>query len=100
MTGFTGAIAAAQAAAGQPVTAYDKLDVDQVQDEYAQALGVPPSIIRSDDDVAAIRQQRAQAQQAQQMAQMAGPMKDAAQAAHTMSQTPVGKTNALDAVTQ
>lgn len=44
----------------------DKLDVDQMVDELAQRLGVPASIIRSDEQVAAIRQQRAEAQAAQQ----------------------------------
>lgn len=44
----------------------DKLDVDQMVDELAQRLGVPASIIRSDEQVAAIRRQRAEAQAAQQ----------------------------------
>ena len=35
-------------------------------DELAQRMGVPASIIRSDETVAAIRQQRAEAQAAQQ----------------------------------
>lgn len=52
----------------------DKIDADQLVDELAQRLGVPSSIIRSDEQVAAIRQQRAEAQaeqqaQAQAMAQ-------------------------------
>lgn len=44
----------------------DKIDVDQMIDELAQRMGVPASIIRSDETVAAIRQQRAEAQAAQQ----------------------------------
>lgn len=44
----------------------DKIDVDQMVDELAQRMGVPASIIRSDETVAAIRQQRAEAQAAQQ----------------------------------
>lgn len=44
----------------------DKLDTDQMVDELAQRMGVPASIIRSDEQVAAIRQQRAEAQAAQQ----------------------------------
>lgn len=48
----------------------DKLDTDQIVDEYGGMLGVPPVIIRPDDAVAEMRAQRAQAQQqAQQMAQ-------------------------------
>lgn len=46
----------------------DKLDTDQLADEMAAGLGVPGSIIRSDADVAALRQRRLEAQAA-----MAGP---------------------------
>lgn len=45
---------------------FDKLDTDQMVDELAQRMGVPASIIRSDEQVAAIRRQRAEAQAAQQ----------------------------------
>lgn len=45
---------------------FDKIDTDQMVDEMAQRLGVPASIIRSDEQAAAIRQQRAEAQAAQQ----------------------------------
>ena len=56
-------------AQSQP-TILDKLDLDQMVDELAQRLGVPASIIRSDEQVAAIRQQREQAAAAQQQAAM------------------------------
>lgn len=47
---------------------FDKVDLDQMVDELAQGIGAPGSIIRADDDVAKIRQQRAQAiQQMQQI---------------------------------
>lgn len=48
----------------------DKLDIDQTVDVLAQSIGCPGSIIRADEDVAQIRQQRQQAQQqaAQQQA--------------------------------
>jgi hypothetical protein len=49
--------------------ALDKLDIDQTIDTYGDMLGVSPTIIVSDDDVAAIRQQRAQVQQQQQALQ-------------------------------
>ena len=49
----------------------DKFDADQAVDEYAQALGVPPRLIVEDQQVQALRQQRAQMQQAQMAAQMA-----------------------------
>lgn len=44
----------------------DKFDFEQAVDELAQRLGVPASVIRSDETVAAMRQQRAEAQAAQQ----------------------------------
>ena len=54
----------------------DKLDADRWADEYADMLGVNPSLIVPKDKVAMIRQQRAaavaQANQAAQMEQMAG----------------------------
>ena len=48
--------------------AIDKFDFDQALDEYNQALLGPPKLLRGDDDVATIRQQRQQMQQ-QQMQQ-------------------------------
>ena len=49
----------------------DKFDADQWADEYADMLGVSPDLIVADEQVALIRNQRAQAQaQAQQAAQM------------------------------
>lgn len=41
--------------------AADKFDADQALDEYAMAIGAPPRILRSDEDVARIRQERQQA---------------------------------------
>ena len=46
----------------------DKLNVDEAVDEIAEMQGVPPKLIRSDEEVAALRQARAQ--QMQQMQQM------------------------------
>lgn len=46
----------------------DKIDFDQVVDNYGEAYGVDPKIIVPDDQVAALRQQRAAAMQAQQAA--------------------------------
>ena len=66
------------------VDAIDKFDADQAIDEYAKVTGVPPRVIRSDDAVQDIRQQRAQAQQLQQALEMAktgaSAAKDASQA--------------------
>lgn len=43
----------------------DKFDADQAIDEYSRAIGVPPKVVVSDEDVAVIRQQRAEQQQQQ-----------------------------------
>lgn len=50
----------------------DKLDADQCVDEIARGVGAPGSIIRADQDVAALRQQRAEMQaQAQALQEQA-----------------------------
>lgn len=77
--------------------AYDKIDVDQMIDVYGDMVSVPPSIIRSDEDVAAIRDQRAKAAQAQQMAMAA---KESSVAAKNLSQTDMGGDNALTRMIQ
>lgn len=69
-------------ATGNPAV-LDKLDGDQAVDEYSNAVGGPASIIRSDDNVASMRADRAQQQQMQKMAALAQPMKDGAQAIKT-----------------
>lgn len=56
----------------------DKVDFDQAADEYADAIGVVPTIVRSDDDVAKIRAKRAQQQQAMAAAEAASKMAPAA----------------------
>ena len=48
------------------VEALDKYDADQAIDEWGKATGIPPKLIVSDEDVAIIRQQRAEQEQAQQ----------------------------------
>jgi len=70
----------------------DKFDTDQAVDEYADALGVSPRIVRSDDDVAKVRQARAQQEQAAQAMQMT---QMAAQGAETLSRTDMRGDNAL-----
>lgn len=56
----------------------DKVDFDQVVDSYSEMYGVDPKIIVSDDAVAALRQQRAQAMAAQQAAAAVPAMADTA----------------------
>lgn len=62
----------------------DKVDTDQLVDVYAELTSVPPGIVRSDEDVEAMRQQKAKAAAAQaateQMQNMAGAAKDMSKA--------------------
>lgn len=46
----------------------DKVDFDQMIDVYSDRLSIQPGIVRPDDQVAAIRESRAQQQQSQQTA--------------------------------
>ena len=46
-------------------TAADKFDADQAIDEYSRAIGVPPTVVLSDEDVASVRQTRAEQEQQQ-----------------------------------
>ena len=61
-------------------SALDKLNTDEAIDEVAEMHGVPPKLIRSDEEVAALREQREQQMQQQQMMQM---MQQGAQIAAT-----------------
>jgi len=90
--GFVGNLAALQAQAGKAPTAFDKLDFDQTIDEYADGVSVPPTIVRSDDVVAEMRQaEQQQMQQAQQL-QIA---QQGAQAAKDLSQADTSGDNVL-----
>lgn len=74
-------------------SALDKFNFDAAVDQFSNTLGTPPEIIRTDDEVAALREARAQ-QQAQQAA-----MQNAAamvQGAKTMSETPIDKNSLLN----
>jgi hypothetical protein len=59
----------------------DKLDFDQIVDDYGNAYGVNPKVILPDDQVAALRQQRAAAMQAQQAAATAPQVVESAKTA-------------------
>lgn len=90
---FTGGVLQASAGAAQSPVG-DKVDFDALLDEFADAVGVPPRVVRSDDQVADIRQQKSaaaeQQQKQQQLAAMAGPAKDGAQAAKALSEARAG----------
>jgi hypothetical protein len=73
----------------------DKLNLDQAVDEYAGMSGVPPTIIRSDDEVGQIRKARADAAQAEAMNQQ---MLAGIQGAKLLSETDVSNDNALTAL--
>lgn len=91
-TAFVGALAQ-----GKP-DVLDKLDADQAVDEYAESMGVPPKLVVPDDQVALVRQQRAQQQQAMAMAEAAKAAAPAANAARQLSETEIRPDNALGAV--
>lgn len=65
----------------------DKVDWFQGIDEYADAQGVPPRVIASDEAVEAGLAAKAQQAKQQQMAQMAPAMKDMAGAMATAAET-------------
>ncbi len=69
----------------------DKLDGDAIVDSYSDVLGIDPDLIVGNDQVAIIRQQRAQ-EQAKQQAAAAVP--EAAKAAKTLGETNIQGANA------
>lgn len=75
----------------------DKLNADQIVDTYADMLGVDPNLIVGDENVAIIRQQRAEAQQAAQAAQSMAMMGDMAAKVGSID---TSKPNALTDVMQ
>lgn len=83
--------------AGAFPEALDKVDIDAAIDEYADALGANPTILRSALETARIRAAKAQAAQQQQMA---AAIPGAVDAAKNLSQTDVGGgLNALQMMT-
>lgn len=74
-----GTLAVLQQKSGLPPTAFDKLNTDDIIDEYGDMLGTDPRFINGNDKVAIIRNQRAQQQAAAQKAAMLQQTADAAQ---------------------
>ena len=74
----------------------DKIDMDEAVDIYFDYLGVPPSIVVPDDEVAKTRQGRAQQAQQVQNAEMAATVapaaKQGAEAARLLSEADMGPT--------
>jgi len=84
--------------AGVDQRVLDKINGDQLIDVYGDLTSIPPGIVRSDEDVAEIRKQRAEAQAA---AQRAEQQQMEAQTAKTLSETKVGdEGNALESLAQ
>lgn len=83
--------------AGVDPAVMDNIDIDFALDKYSSLMNNDPRIIRSPQELAAIRQQRQQQQAQQQQAEMAEKL---AKGAQTLSQTDVGGgQNALQAMT-
>jgi hypothetical protein len=90
-SGFMGNLAQ-----GDP-TVLDRWSLDETAKEYHAGIGLAPKIIRSDEEVAAIRNQRTQQQKAAQAMEMA---KTGSEAARNVSQMPMDSDNALARIIQ
>ncbi|HHN8389732.1 portal protein [Morganella morganii] len=76
--------------------ALDKINVDETIDAYAASIGVPPSVVATNEQVAQIRERRAQQQAMAQQMQMAQAAVGGAQA---LGNTPMDDNSALAALT-
>jgi len=74
-----------------------KVNAVQAVDDYAEALGIDPAIIRSDEEVAQLVEADRQAAAQQQAAAQAQQMSDMAKSA---SETEISEDNALGRVMQ
>ena len=90
--GFVGGIAAQIGP-----EAVDKVNIDKLIDTHGEITSVPPGIVRTDEEVEEIRDQRQKAQADQVRAQGA---KDVARAAKDFSETDVDKDSALRRILQ
>jgi len=79
--GLAGNIAAADP------SVLDNINVDEFMVEYADLMGVPPKILRSRDEVAALREQK---QKQQEQAALLGQTDAAVKGAQVLSKTDVG----------
>lgn len=84
--------------ASQRPEVWDKIDLDQALDEFHERAGAPARIVRSDDEVAQIRQARMAEQQQAKLAAMAKPIADAANATRTLAETVPQDGSALEAL--
>ena len=75
----------------------NKWDMEQTADVYADMTSIPPGIVRSDEDTAALHAQQAKAQQQAMAAQQ---LKDSTSAVKNLSQSEMGGDNALSRLSQ
>jgi len=76
--------------------AKDKIDADEVIDDYASMLGTKPNVVVTGEKLAAKRAARAKQEQIAAMAAMAKPLSDGANAASVLSQADAGQTGTLN----
>lgn len=74
----------------------DKFDADAAVDAFATGAGTPPKIIRTDEVVAKLREERAAQVRQQQMMEQMPAMRDGAEAAELLSRTNIDGQNMLE----
>lgn len=94
ITGYLGIIG--QMAQTHPEVV-DKIDADETADLLGDIMSVPPGVVRTQDQVAAIRKQKAQQQQAMAKQQQ---LMAASQTAKNLAQAPTDSNNALTQLMQ
>lgn len=94
---FTGYALRLREANPEDPSILDKVNFDEALDHYGDDLTLPPGIVRDDDEVAKLRQQRAQQQAKQQ--QMAA-MEQASKTAKNLAGAPTTGGNALSDLIQ
>jgi len=77
--------------------AWKKVDIDNAIDAYANGAGAPAKIMRTDEQVAAMREAEAKIRAAQAQAEM---LAQGAKAARDLGQTKMGQDSALDRVAE
>jgi hypothetical protein len=87
------------ALAGIDPAAADNVDIDYGLDKVSYLYNNDPKLIRSPQELAAIRDQRNKEQQAQRVAAQAGTVKDVAAGAKTLAETPMTGGNLLTRLT-
>lgn len=91
--GFVGQVATVT----QNPDTLDKVNIDRLIDAYGEMTSVPPGIVRSEEDLNAIR---AQKQKAAQSARLMETLQQGADTAKSLSQANTGGDNALTALLQ